>query len=142
MTDVLGIVHEIDPAPWLWPFVLAHGALYLIGLGLASLWRPAQVVGFLSAFAQTRRANRLEAALRALFGLALVGMAPRWTSVAALAAGLFLVVTALAMLAWPDAHRRLAARSVASVAGAIRLIGLASLVLGCALIVLLAKTAY
>lgn len=97
---------------------------------------------FLSGFAQTTRANVAEALARSLIGLALIGMAPVWQSLIAVGAGLFLVVTALAMLAFPQQHRRLATRSVSAVSGSVRYIGVASLAFGGALIVLLAKTAY
>lgn len=142
MEDLLEVIRANDLAPWLWPAILVLAAIYLIALGGMAILRPSTAVRFLSGFAQTTRANVAEAVVRSLIGLAIIGMAPVWQSLIAAGAGLFLIVTALAMLVFPQQHRRHATRSVSAVSGAIRYIGAASLAFGCALIALLAKTAY
>lgn len=115
--------------------VLNLAAAYLAGLGLAVLLRPAAARAFLAGFAQTRHANWIEAALRALVGVAFIVAAGRTQHPPfALVIGLFLVATAVLMLVLADAHRRFAARATASLAGVFPLFGAASLALAAALL--------
>lgn len=101
---------------------------YLLGLGAAALIAPSRARRFLSAFAQTPRANALESAARLAAGLAFIGAAPRLRIPdLGLGIGLFLAATALLMLVLPEAHKRFAARSVAAVGRMFPLFGAAAI---------------
>lgn len=118
--------------------VLWLAAAYLIALGLTALVRPDKAQVFLASFAQTRRANWIEAIIRFVIGLAFVFAAPALTYPIVLTVfGSLLIVTAAAMPVFPGAHRRIAAKSVASIAPFIRLIGVGSLIGGIVLCLLL-----
>jgi multisubunit Na+/H+ antiporter MnhG subunit len=115
--------------------ILVGVTCYLVALGTLALIRPDAAYRFLAAFAQTASANRLEAILRSLAGAGAVLASgalphPRWWAVG----GVFLIVTAIAMLALPDLHRRFAARAVPKARPFMRPIGIvavaASMVLG------------
>lgn len=118
-------------APTLGLVILAVAAGYLVGLGGTALVRPARAYSFLSAFAQTSRANLAEAICRSTAGVGANLAAPvlpqpiLWT-----VGGSFLVVTAAAMLLFPAAHRHIAARSVPAIHRFMPLVGVASLMLG------------
>lgn len=129
---------EQGPAVGISIAILWLAAGYLLGLGLTALVRPAAAVKFLGAFAQTTRANWIEAALRAGVGMALV-IAARVLpfSDALIAAGWFMVVTAIAMPAMPGLHRKFAKQAVAAIAPHIRLVGLGALACAAALGLLL-----
>ena len=112
---------------------------YLLVLGAGVLIAPARARRFLAAFAQTPRANALEAAIRLAAGLAFIGAAPRLRIPdVGLVLGLFLAATALLMLVLPSAHKRFATRSVAVVGRLFPLLGAASIVLAALLALLLA----
>ena len=115
--------------------ILTLAALYLVVLGVVALLRPEAAHRFLASFAQTRRANWIEAVVRGAVGLAFVVAAPvlPWP-LAMRIIGAFLLLTAAAMPLFPDQHRRIAARSVAGIAGWMRLIGVGSLLLAVALL--------
>ena len=118
--------------------VLWLAAAYLIALGITALVRPDKAQAFLAGFAQTRRANWIEAIIRFVIGLAFVFAAPALPYPVALTAfGALLMLTAAALPSFPDAHRRIAARSVASIAPFIRLVGVGSLIGGIVLCLLL-----
>ena len=110
--------------------ILWTTCLYLLGLGATMLFAPDRARQFLSAFAQTPKANLIEAVIRLTVGLALVIAAPvldhplvvRWF-------GIFVAVTALLFIAAPGLHRRFAARSVAAVLPFLPFLGVASIVL-------------
>ena len=105
--------------------------LYLLLLGLLSLFRPATALDFLSAFARNRRINAAEALGRGLAGSAFLILDSElgWDGVG-LVLGAFLVVTSMLMLLLPEQHRRLAPRLVGSIRGYMIPFGLASIVLG------------
>ncbi len=104
--------------------------LYLLLLGAAMLLAPDRALRFLSAFAQTSRANLIESALRFIAGVAFVIAAPtldhsrfiRWF-------GVFLAATALLFVVAPRLHQRFAGPAVASAAPYLSVIGAASIVL-------------
>jgi len=104
--------------------------LYLLLLGAAMLLVPERAFRFLSAFAQTSRANLIESALRFIAGVAFVFAAPaldhprviHWF-------GLFLAATAILFVVAPRLHQRFAGPAVASVAPYLSVIGAASIVL-------------
>ena len=107
---------------------------YLVLFGVVVIAKPARARLFLSGFAQTTRANMVEAGLRLLVGLAFVGASnqTKYPSISVVI-GLFLAVSALLMLLLPGLHRRFASRSTASLFGVFPLFGLASLMLAAAL---------
>lgn len=114
------------------------GVGYLLALGAAVIFAPSRARRFLAAFAQTPRANALEAAVRLLAGLAFIGAAPRLrVPVLGLGIGLFLAATALLMLILPGAHKRFATRSVAAVGRLFGLFGIAAIALAAMLALLL-----
>jgi hypothetical protein len=111
--------------------ILAVAACYLLGLGGMALVRPERAFSFLAGFAQTPRANWAEAIARFLAGLGAILAAPTLTQpIAWMVGGGFLIVTAVAMVLFPDAHRAFAARSVPAVRRFIPLIGVASIAFG------------
>lgn len=117
--------------------VLSLVSAYLILLGLVALLRPSLAYRFLSGFAQTGWVNLSEAGVRTIVGLALVRVAedlpaPSVWSVA----GWFLVATAIWMIAFPATHRRIAARSTATIRPALPLVGVASIAIGAGLALL------
>lgn len=118
--------------------MLWGAAFYLVALGVVAIAKPARGADFLGAFAQTRRANWIEAIVRFACGLALMVAAPALpgTTIARIA-GLFLMGTAMLMPVLPDLHRRLAASSVARVVPHMRWLGLGSIAGGIALSALL-----
>lgn len=111
--------------------VLAAG-LYLAGLGLALLARPAWAARFLMGHASSAPLHYLEVGVRIGVGLAFLYNAPGM-----LAPGLFrvvgwvLVVTSAALLLVPwHWHRRIAERSVPRALAFTPLLGMASLLIG------------
>ncbi len=115
--------------------ILALASFYLASLGVVALVRPESAHLFLSGFAQTRRANWIEAAVRGAVGLAFVVAAPvlPWALAMRVIGGI-LVLTAAAMPLFPEQHRQIAARSVAGIATWMLPIGVASLLLAVALL--------
>lgn len=113
--------------------VLWLASAYLLGLGLVAIVNPPVAHRFLAGFAQTRRANWAEAIVRGTCGLALVAVARMLPMPAvAVGAGIFLLATAALMPILPDAHRRIAARSVAGIARYMRFVGVGAIALGIA----------
>lgn len=111
--------------------VLATG-LYLVGLGLASLLRPAATGAFLLGFATTIGKHFLEMSLRLLAGLALVIHSPQmlFPKAFGLFAWLVLVTTCILVLVPWQFHRRFAQRVVPVALRHLWLVGLVSLALG------------
>ena len=105
-------------------------SLYLAVFGMVMMFAPDRANRFLSAFAQTSRANLVEVALRFVAGLAFAIAAPVLSyPLATYWFGLFLAATALLFVVAPGLHRRFAARAVASVAPFLPLLGAASIAL-------------
>lgn len=120
---------------WASVAILWLAAFYLAVLGLMVLFRPAVARRFLSAFAQTTRANLIETGLRFLAGLAFVGAAFRTREPSvSLGFGLLLAVTAVVLALLPGLHRRFAARVTARLFGWFPLFGLVSLLLAALLL--------
>lgn len=107
----------------LWALVV-----YLAVLGASALIRPKLALSFLSGFAQTRRANNLEGLARLTAGLAFVAAdEPLGWSPWGLVIGLFLAVSAIALLLLPELHRKVAPRLVGLVSGFMPLLGIGAL---------------
>lgn len=119
----------------IWRAVLWAFAAYLVLLGLAAFLTPDKVRSFLRAFASSAHVNVLEAALRALVGLALIAAAAttRDEGVARFV-GVFLIVTAILMAILPGPHRRFAAVAVPPLLNRLNLFGSVTLILAAALI--------
>jgi uncharacterized protein YjeT (DUF2065 family) len=113
--------------------VVSYGfAAYLILLGLVALSDPPRAFRFLRAFAQTRRSNAIEAACRIAVGSSFVTLAGELPlGHAVLFFGWVLILSALAMLALPELHRRFADRVVPAIERYVRPIGIVSLAAGC-----------
>lgn len=110
--------------------ILWTTCLYLLGLGAAMLFTPNRARRFLSAFAQTPKANLIEAVIRLAAGLAFLIAAPVLDHPLVVRCfGVFLAFTALFFIAAPGLHRRFAARSVAAVLPFLPWLGVASIVL-------------
>ena len=113
-------------------------AAYLIVLGFVALLQPMRAFRFLRRFAQTRRANAIEAACRMAVGLAFIILAPNLPlALAFLGFGWVLVLSAIAMLLLPDLHRRFADRVVPGIERFLPLIGIVSTVAGSLLVITL-----
>jgi uncharacterized protein YjeT (DUF2065 family) len=113
-------------------------ATYLIVLGLLALVDPNRAFRFLRQFAQTKRANAIEAGCRIAVGLGFVVLAPALPARHVfLAFGSVLIVSAVAMLALPGVHRRFADRAVPAIERFIRPIGLVALGAGSLLVAVL-----
>ncbi len=111
--------------------VLAAG-LYLVGLGVAALAKPATASRFLSAFASSAPLHYLELGLRIVVGLAFVRQAPGMpATLAFLVMGWVLVLTSagLALVPWRW-HRRFAERAVPQALRYLPVLGIASLGFG------------
>ena len=114
--------------------ILWMACLYLIILGGTMLLTPDLARRFLETFAQTSRANLVEAFARLAVGIAFVIAAPVLDHPLIIRVfGAFLAATALLFIVAPGLHRRVATRSVATVAPFMRLIGASSIALGLAL---------
>lgn len=109
-------------------FIVFAFALYLIALGIVALVDRERAARFLGSFAQTRRANTSEGLLRLTVGAAFVGLADDLpVSGVFRAFGLVLIVSALAILAFPDLHKRFANRVVPGATRMVLAIGLVAL---------------
>ena len=118
--------------------VFSGFAAYLVLLGLVALSDPPRAFRFLRNFAQTGTANAVEAACRIAVGLSFLMLARDLPfEPAFLIFGGVLIVSAVAMLALPDLHRRFADRVVPATERFIRPIGIVSLAAGCLLAILL-----
>ena len=114
--------------------VLFGFAAYLILLGLVALSDPPRAFQFLRKFAQTRTANTVEAACRIVVGVSFALLARDLPfSLAFLIFGWILIISAIAMLARPDLHRRFADRAVPAIERVIVPVGIVSLAAGCLL---------
>jgi hypothetical protein len=117
---------------WIAKGVLLAAGLYLVGLGLALLARPASASRFLMGHATSAPLHYLEVGVRIGVGLAFVHNAPAMP-----APGIFGVVgwvlvgtsAGLMLVPW-QWHRRLAERSVPQALRFTPLLGLASVLMG------------
>lgn len=109
MDDVTELLRSSADLILLWQAINALIAVYLVGLGLLILLKPEMARAFLGGFASNLLVNTLEAVMRALAGLALIGVSPdsRFPLVL-FVAGAFLVFSAIPMLLLPGVHRRFA----------------------------------
>jgi hypothetical protein len=107
-------------------------ALFLVGLGAASLLVPDRASRFLLGFASSASAHFAEMLLRLVAGAALVQYAPnmRFASAFSLFGWVLLVTTACLLLVSWRWHRRFAQRAVPLFTRYIALIGLVSLTFG------------
>lgn len=112
--------------------IVAVAGLYLVGLGVAMIFRPGQVALFLRGFARSAGAHYLELFIRLLVGLALVTASPGvpfgW---AFLLFGQVLIATSalLVLVPWRW-HRRFAETVVPAALRHSKLIGICSLSAG------------
>lgn len=112
--------------------VVIAAALYLVGLGLALLARPAAASRFLMGHASSGPLHYLEMLLRIGVGLAFVRSAPAMLAPVLFGAfGWVLVGTSAVLLLVPwHWHRRIADRSVPQALRFTPLLGMASLLAG------------
>lgn len=123
--------------PALTATIIATAALYLVGFGSASFLAPAAVGRFLLRFASSALAHYAELGVRVAVGAALIHRAPTMLGGEAFRVlGWILVGTtvALACLPW-QMHRRIAERAVPRALAHLKLMGLAALAAGAALLV-------
>ena len=115
-------------------------ALYFIVLGVAALIAPAKASKYLLGFAASAPLHYLELTLRLLAGGALIVHAPHMAFADVFSAfGWLLVLTTGGLLLVPwQQHRRFAEWAVPQALRFIALIGISSLVLGCATLAALA----
>lgn len=120
--------------------ILGVAAIYLVALGTIAVVLPDKARRFLAAFGQSRGANNLEALIRGIVGGAMIvassglGFPVGWV-----VAGIILIVSALWMIAFPLAHKRIADRSVKAVAPHVRVLGISSICLGVGLIAIVVR---
>lgn len=112
--------------------LVAAAALYCIALAALSIWRPAQAARFLLGFVGTPLKHYAELALRLIMGWAFVTYSPRmaWPQMFNGFGWVLLVTTVLLLLIPWRWHQGIARRSVPLVIPHIRLLGVASLLLG------------
>lgn len=112
-------------------FVLLTG-LYLVGLGVLSLAAPAQAGRFLLGFANSATGHYLELLVRLLVGGAFLLHSPQMAFSAVFAAfgWVLLITTAVLILVPWQWHQRFAERSVPQALRHLKLVALASLLLG------------
>ena len=106
--------------------------IYFLGLGCASMFMPAQAARFLLGFAGSASAHYLELLVRLVVGWAFLLHAPEMRySVGFVVAGWVILVTTAGLLVVPWRwHHAFAQRAVPLAVRHIRLVGMASLVLG------------
>jgi hypothetical protein len=111
--------------------------IYLVGLSVVSLLHPARAARFLTGFARSAAAHYLELTLRLTAGAAILFTAPKMLlSGYFVVAGWVLVATTICLCAVPWRwHRRFAEWSVPYAVRNLRLVAVASLVLGAAVLV-------
>lgn len=116
--------------------VLSVAAIYLVILGAACLLAPERASRFLLGFASSRSKHYAEMLIRIVIGCALLILSERIHESRILAAiGWILVVTSIVLLLLPwRHHQKFAGRAVPLAIKHIRLIGLASLALGAAVL--------
>lgn len=106
-------VLDIEPFPETYRWVLRAAAVYLIGLSAVIVLAQDRASAFLSGHASTILLNTLEGVLRLIAGVALIGFTAQAGLPAILSlAGLFLAISAVAMVLLPSLHRRYAAWAV------------------------------
>lgn len=112
--------------------IVVLASLYLLVLGIASLFAPRSASRFLLGFATSRTLHLTEMLLRILVGTALVLSSPRMYSPSAFELfGWVLIVTSAVLLLLPwHWHHGFAKRAVPLFTRYIALIGVVSLVLG------------
>ena len=112
--------------------VVVLAGVYLLALGVASIFTPAKASRFLLGFASSASVHFLELFLRLAVGAALVVHAPRMPSSGAFSLfGWVLIVTTACLLIIPwRYHQRFAQRVVPLLTRYVALIGLVSLAVG------------
>lgn len=112
--------------------LVVAAALYCIALAALSIWRPAHAARFLLGFVGSPFKHYAELALRLMVGWAFVTHSPHMAlpQVCKGIGWVLLVTTALLLLIPWHWHRAIARRSVPLVVPHIRLLGVASLLLG------------
>lgn len=116
--------------------VLILAAVYLIALGVASLFFTDRAKAFLLAFAGTAKLHYLELTLRIIAGLAFLQYSPkaRFPAAFMIFGGLLVATTAvLLVLPW-SWHKRFADATVPMFVGYLKLIGIVSVILGLAIL--------
>ncbi|QDP19549.1 hypothetical protein [Sphingomonas xanthus] len=118
--------------------VLDAAAAYLAALGIVALVRPGLAGRFLRQFAQTPKANWIEALCRFVVGLSFVRLAAELPASQAFSLfGWFLAATAVALVIFPTAHRQFADRLVPGAERFIPTMGVVAIAAGIALAALL-----
>jgi hypothetical protein len=116
---------------WLWRFVVFAGVAYLMILGALIFIRPALVMRFFEGLAVTGRVNFLEALLRIIVGVALVGTSPETKApVFFFGFGAVLVLTSIPLMFLHELHRRQAVWVIPLVRRILPLMGLVAIALG------------
>ena len=116
--------------------IVRLAGLYLVTLGVVAMLAPRRAASFLLGFARTARTHYLELAVRGIVGGAFVLHVPRppFASAFALFGWMLLLTTAaLGVLPWRW-HQAFARRAVPHAARHLTLVGVASLVLGGAIL--------
>lgn len=115
---------------------VSGAGIYLVGLGVAALFRPGRAKSFLAGFASSARTHYAELVVRLIVGVALVVSAPRMrVSALVLIFGYVLVATTVGMFAVPwRLHNRFAAWSVPIATRNMPLFALGSIVGGACLL--------
>ena len=114
------------------PGIIALAGLYLLGLGLAAIFRPRRAASFLGGFASSARAHYLELSIRLAVGFAFVEGSSRMPFTEAFALfGWVLIASSVLLLLLPWGwHRSFAERVVPTALRHLTLIGIFSLAAG------------
>lgn len=128
------IAHALAPNDlllWMWRLIVWAAAAYLLILGTLVFLRPALVHRFFGSLATTWRINFLEAAIRLLIGLALMGVSPA-TRLPALVFwfGAVLAITAIPLMFLHRLHQRQASWVIPLTQRILPLMGVIALALG------------
>ena len=129
MDEVSGILRATPELVLVWRVIIYLCALYLMLLAAVIFFRRDWAMAFFGGFASTPNLNAIEVALRFLAGIAFMGVASetRFPEVS-FYFGLFLAVSALAMLPLYRMHKRFADVVMKALPAFLPLMGLGSLI--------------
>ena len=135
LEPLLDTLVRLEPFSGFYVSVLRLAAVFLIAVALSVLIMPEQAKRFLSGYASTLLVNSIEGVLRALVGLSLTGYAHQaGLSFILELAGVFLVVSALAILVLPGLHKSFARWAVPFALRILPVYGAGAAVIGIALL--------
>lgn len=131
MDQISGLLRQYDALVWVWRLVVWVAAAYMLALGALTYLRPSVVHRFFGGLAASWSVNLLEAILRLIVGVALIGASPEtrlphlffWF-------GVMLAVTSIPLMFLHRLHRRQASWVIPLTKRILPLMGIVAIALG------------